>query len=675
MPEPRRDSIEARVAALLLGLVPGALVVYFSFNAGGFFPGTVGLACVIAIQLLIVRILLADHPFEGFRLGVAAIGAPLAGFVAWILLSSTWSDSHDRVLIEFDRALLYLVLFLLFGLTARSAKRIPWMVRSLAAGATVVCAVGLFSRLRPDLLETTANLAINRLAYPMTYWNALGLLAAIGILLLLGLSASRTEARVVRALAAAAVPILATTVYFTFSRGALLALAVALPVYLFAGRSTGLLGTIAATVPTTAWAIVEAYGQDELASDTPKTALAVSQGEHLLKVVIACAVLGFLIRLAAAYFLDPQLEAIELTPERRRRGWIATGAVAGVALVIALAAGLPGRISHQYHAFVHSAPRAENGDFRVRFTDPSNNGRLNHWRAAIDEFDTAPLHGGGAGTYEYAWNRYRDVKLRVVDGHGLYVEVLGEYGIVGLLLLLLTIAGILVTLVLRLNSRNRTLYAALLAGVVAWAVHAGFDWDWEMPAITAWVFAVGGAVVAGRSGTSPPSEPTAQRSRVPLAAALAVAAITPVLILFSQNDLQEASGAFDNGRGDCLAASRHAIDAIDDLALRPQPYRILGYCDIKRGHPAEAVAAMRRAIERGPDDWESHWGLALALASNGESPLPEIRRALEMNPQEEVVQNAATSLSEARRRGPKQLARTAEAQLDQALTSGALTLH
>jgi O-antigen ligase len=669
----RPDRIENRAAALLLGLIPGILVVYLSFNSGGFFPGTVGLACVIVIQLLVVRVLLADHPFEGFRSGVAAIGAPLAAFVAWILLSALWSDSHDRVLIEFDRALLYLMLFLLFGLTARTATRIPWIVRGLAVGITLVGAIGLFSRLRPDLLETTSNLAVNRLAYPVTYWNALGLLAAIGVLLLLGLSASRGERRVARAVASAAVPILALTIYFTFSRGALLGLAVALPIFLFAGRSTGLLGTVLATVPTTLFAIVEAYGQDELSSNTPKTALAVTQGDHMLKVVIACAVMAFLIRLVAAYLLDPLLEGVELTPERRRRSWIAVGAALAVALVIALAAGAPGRLGDQYDAFVHSAPKAENGDLRVRFTDPSNNGRLNHWRAAIDEFKAEPLHGGGAGTYEYTWNHYRDVGLRVVDAHSLYVEVLSEYGIVGLGLLLLTLGGIVVTLALRLNSRNRTLYAALLAASVAWAVHAGFDWHWEMPAVTAWLFAVGGAVAAGRSGTRQYTGPTAQRSRVPVAAGLVVAAITPVLLLFSQSDLSGAAAAFDLGRGNCVTASKRAVDAIDDLSLRPQPYRILGYCDIKRGHPSEAVAAMRRAVDRGPEDWESHWGLALALASDGRDPIAAVRRALQLNPREVVVMNAAASLSEAK--GPKALATAAEAQLTAALTSGALTLN
>ncbi|MEA2310019.1 MAG: hypothetical protein QOI65_2305, partial [Thermoleophilaceae bacterium] len=120
-------------------------------------------------------------------------------------------------------------------------------------------------------------------------------------------------------------------------------------------------------------------------------------------------------------------------------------------------------------------------------------------------------------------------------------------------------------------------------------------------------------------------------------------------------------------------ASRHAIDAIDDLSLRPQPYRILGFCDIRRGHPAEAVAAMRRAVERGPDDWESHYGLALALASDGRDPRAEIRRTLDLNPREGTVKSAAAALRAATTPGAR--ARAAVQQMDVGLTGGALTLR
>jgi O-antigen ligase len=672
-PPERPDRIENRVAAFVLALVPAGLVLYLGFNGGGFFPGTVGLVCMIMIQLLIVRVLLADHPFEGFSRGALLVGVPLAGFVVWILLSALWSDAHDRALIEFDRGLLYLLVFLLFAVTARTASRMPWVVRGLTLAITIVAGVGLFSRLRPDVIHTTADLAINRLAYPLTYWNALGILSAIGILLLLGLSASRTQPRILRAIAAAAVPVLALTVYFTFSRGSILALAVGLVVFVFLARSPGLVGTLLAVVPTTLYALVEGYAQEELASNTPRTALAVSQGDHLLHVVIGCVVVGFAIRLVAAQLIDRRLYAIEITPRRRRAGWLMTGGVVLAALLIAVVLGAPGWVSDQYDHFLHGTPKSQTGDLRVRFTDPSNNGRIEHWRAATQEFSAEPLHGSGAGTYEYAWNRRRRIGARVVDAHSVYVEVMAEYGIVGLVLLVAALVGIVVMLARRLGGRNRTLYAAVLAAVVTWALHAGVDWDWEMPAVTAWVFAVGGAASAARVSRESRRGMTAQRSRVPVATGLLVAAVTPVLLLFSQGDLTASARAFALGHGNCVRASRYAIDAIDDLALRPQPYRILGYCDIRRGHPAEAIAAMRRAVDRGPEDWESHYGLALALAADGRDPRPSIARALALNPREPAVKNAVAAFR--KHSTPRGWSRAVPQLMQTGLESGALSFR
>ena len=223
-----RANIETRLAAGALALLPGALVVYFGFNGGGFFAGTPAFACLIVIQLLLLRVLLADHPFDGFSLRLAVPGLALAGFVAWVLLSDAWSHVRGRALIEFDRDLLYLLLLVLFGITARTRARIPWIVRGLAAAIVVVCGSGLITRVLPHVWPISPDVANNRLGFPLTYWNALGILATVGIILLFGLSASREEPRGVRALACGAIPVLALTLYFTFSRGAIAALMVGL---------------------------------------------------------------------------------------------------------------------------------------------------------------------------------------------------------------------------------------------------------------------------------------------------------------------------------------------------------------------------------------------------------------------------------------------------------------
>ncbi len=82
-------------------------------------------------------------------------------------------------------------------------------MRTFAAAVTVVCLAGLLSRVAPDLLSAPPTAVDERLSYPVSYWNALGLLAAIGLLVCLHLASGARQSRSVRALGAAAIPPLA----------------------------------------------------------------------------------------------------------------------------------------------------------------------------------------------------------------------------------------------------------------------------------------------------------------------------------------------------------------------------------------------------------------------------------------------------------------------------------
>ena len=99
------------------------------------------------------------------------------------------------------------------------------------AGISVVCLYALATRLFPRAVGVFDQIAGYRLSEPVGYWNALGLLASFGLLLAFGLVA-RAEHLLVRLPAAASAVPLALTCYFTFSRGAWLALAAGLLVAL-----------------------------------------------------------------------------------------------------------------------------------------------------------------------------------------------------------------------------------------------------------------------------------------------------------------------------------------------------------------------------------------------------------------------------------------------------------
>ena len=345
------------------------------------------------------------------------------------------------------------------------------------------------------------------------------------------------------------------------------------------------------------------------------------------------------------------------------------GVVLLLAIVaVAVTAGGPSWVSTQFRLFIKSAPTST-VDLRSRLTDPSGDNRTDNWRAALDGFSTAPLLGTGAGTYEYSWYRYRRLKgLNVVDAHSLYVQTLSELGVVGLVLLLGSIVGIIAGLTRRIRGPNRVIYAALLGGVVAWAAHSAVDWDWQMPAVTAWVFAVGGAALATGRRTS--SVPAGQRARVPIAVALLITAVTPALLMLSQGHLDTAASAFQTGA--CNRVESAAVASINVLSVRPQPYQMLGYCDISDGRPQDAVAAMEKAVQAEPGYWQYHYGLSIAQAYAGEDPRRQLRTALRLDPGDPLMQEMSLAL---RRRTPSAWLSIARSAYASTFASGRLTVQ
>ena len=660
--------IEARIATALLAFLPGALVIYFSFSAGGFFPSSVGFATLLVLQMIVLRVLVAENPFAGYtrRLGITVL--VFTGFALVTFASQLWSDTQDRAMIEFDRALLYLAVLVLLGLLPRRAWRMPWVMRGLAIGILFVCSCALITRVLPRVWPISPNVADDRLSFPLTYWNALGILAGVGAILALGIAANPRERRWAGALAAAFVPVAATTLFFTFSRGAIIATLIGVVAYVAVARSVTLVGALLATVPTTVVALVSAYGADQLASPNPISDAAVAQGHDVATVVLICAAAAGLIRYVTVS-LDRRLAARKREPWPRQRKLAVAGASALVVIVVAVAAGAPSWASDQVDKFLNQAPTTSK-DLRARFTDPSSNGRKDHWTAALDGFSHQPLRGQGAGTYEFTWDRYRKINVTVVDGHSLYFEVLSEFGIVGLALILGSIGLILWTLFKGIRGPNRMVYAALFAAVLAWAIHAGVDWDWEMPAVTVWVFAVGGAALAGRAGKRR-AQPMGDRGRIPIAASLLVVAVTPALLMLSQYRLQAAAKAFD--AGSCRSATKEAVSSINILGNRPQPYQIVGYCDLDSGRVNEAVAAMQKAVEQEPRSWEYHFGLSIAQGYAGIDPHREMAVASALNPREDLVRQGLAAY--AGKTTPSEWLIAAKKLNDDARVSNRLTLR
>ncbi len=637
-----REPLRSLGFVALVLLAPAA-IVYLSFNAGGYFPSAPGFAAIVFALALILRTTLADRPFEGFSRTLAVPLGALVLLAAWQLVSTHWSHATALGLDAYDRTLLYVLAFALFGSLRFTPERMRWLLRALVAGAAAVCLIGLASRVLPHTWPTASSFFTDRLDYPLTYWNAEGMLAAIVLILGLHLSADPAEHWSVRVLAAGLLPAVAAALLLTFSRGAMGVAGIGLLAYCLLTRFSTLPASLLAIVPPTAIALRSTWDATLLASAKPTSAAAVVQGRHVAAVVGVC-MLGAGVLRAALLLLDraiADLPTVRRPPRRAVR--VGIGAAATVILVaLALALGAGGLAHREYKSFVHGNAGPPTVQTRERLSNPANNGRLSLWKAAVRIYDTQKLRGTGAGTYQLYYPRYRTEGLYVVDTHSLYLQSLAELGIVGFVLILVVVLGILGGLAARIRGPGRGLYAALFATTLAWAVHQAFDWDWQMPAVTLGVFILAGLALAhpadGRSG----------RFGLPFGRTLTalgwlVLAIAPLLVSTSYARLQQSGQELASGN--CASAKREALSSLSLSAKRPQAYVIVGVCDLEQGFSQGSVSAMTQATTLQPQSWEDAFWLAVARAAAGLDPHAAIQRAIELNPRENGLRNAARRLS------------------------------
>ena len=624
-------------------LVPGLLVVYLGFDAGGYFAGTTGLAAAIVSVLLAVRLLTAP-PLRGLSgPGIAAlIGA--GALAALSLASQIWSHTPARALLAFDLCVLYLLVTALHSAAVTTAARLRTLILGLLGGLAIVCGAALLTRTLPHVFPLGPAFSATRLSYPVTYWNALGMLAALGIALGAHVASDRAAPAPLRMIGAGLVPAFGATLLLTFSRGAIGSLAVLLVLYIVLAPRLSVLLTALAVGPPAALALRTVYDAGALGSNTPTSPLAVSQGHHVVLVLALCMLATVVLR--GLLILAERRVPSRRLPPRARTPLLVAAAV--VVLVVAIAGS--GTISHQYDSFVNGTV-SSTGPARDRLLSVSNDGRLDLWRVAVRGFDRQPLHGQGAGTYADQWTQYRHSFQSVQNAHNLYLETLDELGVAGAVALALFLLGLLVAAARRLRPvTTRPVAALAVAALLSWALHSAVDWDWQMPAVM-----VGVLALAAAAGTADPDEGapwprgTARWPARVLAALGSLAlGVAPGLVAVSQSDLDAAVRAF--AAHDCVTAATRARAAHNVLSVRPEPLEILGYCQARTGHGHAAVSSLKAAVKDDPSDWEFRYALGLVSAEAGENPLPALRAAHRLDPLESSITNAYRALQGHRRR-------------------------
>jgi O-antigen ligase len=521
---------------LATGLVSGLAVGLTAAKQGGYFAsswGWSGLGLLLAAALAL-----------GFRdrieLDRLAL-AYLAGIVAvllWIAFSTVWSASTPSTVDEIERTIVYAAAVAALVALA-TPESVPYVLGGLLTAITAVCAYSL-----ADRLAHSSDAA--RLSGPLGYWNALGILCGMGLLIAGGLVFS-DRLTAVRVAAAASVPLLVGTLYLTHSRGAILALG--------AGAF-------------------------------------------------------------ATAFLHPSVQG-----RGRRAAASALLALALVALIVGiLRAGGPGAaLGRTVGAF--KAPANAQGKPNKSLLTLSGNNRSDYWRIAWRQYRGHPLLGSGAGTFNFYWDRDRDTIYGSRDAHNLYLETLAELGPIGLLLLvgtlLLPFAGLL-------GSRPDALRAAAAGGYLAFLLHAGIDWDWEMPAVTlAGLFSGGALAIRPRARTRILSG----AGRVGVLVALALVAAFAAVAYRGNAAIDRSIEARAEGKlGQAEDAARRAARW---NPWSSEAWQLLGEAQLAAGDKPAARGSFRAGLRRDAREWKLWYDLA--LASRGAAQRRALTEATRLN--------------------------------------------
>jgi O-antigen ligase len=219
------------LADLTFGVILFALLSFLGLlptiaGPGLSFPKVVGLLLAIswlaglATRGVDARDLFTEH---------GGIGAVLLLFLAWAGISAVWAESAGEVATALYRYGLNLALFPIVYSALRGRQDALWFAGAFLLGAAIAAAYGL--AVHPEA-SSAAGIGgtdeLNRISGTIGDPNELAAVLVAGIALALALVAGLRRSPGLRALAGAAGLLCLVSVFFTLSRGGLLALGVAL---------------------------------------------------------------------------------------------------------------------------------------------------------------------------------------------------------------------------------------------------------------------------------------------------------------------------------------------------------------------------------------------------------------------------------------------------------------
>ncbi len=648
----------------LLAFALGALMAAVALGAGGGLQlgrtTTVEIALQAAggalgsVALLTTR----GRAHGGPALALLAVLAGVTG------LSIAWAVQPNDAWLEADRTLAYVAaLGAGIALVRMAPGRWGAMIDATIIAAGVLATYALATKVFPTALNPDETFA--RLREPFGYWNAVGLMAALGGPGCLWLGARRHGHAAVNALAYPVLALLIVALLLAYSRGALLALAVGCAVWFaivpLRLRGATVLGiSVLGAILAVAWV----FGQEPLTKDQAPLALREAAGHEFGLLLAALLTVLLVAGLAVGFATARRAPGLEA---RRRAGTAILVALAlipvGAAISLALSdRGLGGSLSDGFSQLFdpNASAKASPSNDPSRLTAVGSV-RARYFADSLRLFSERPVLGVGAGGFATARPRVRPDELDVRNSHGYVFQTLADLGLLGaaVVLALLTAwgwAALRATALLRRRGTPKPVVDAelvglrtLLAVVVVFGAHSFVDFTWIVPG-TAVLALLCAGWLAGRGpsrgargerllapvATTPLRVALGDRPRALVALGLlAVTAATAWATyqpLRGANAADGALAALETGNvGLARARALHAGE-IDPLSI--EPLFNLAVVETAAGSPDRARGALERAVQLQPQNATPWLRLAEYDAGQGDAKraLAALRPALYLDP-------------------------------------------
>jgi O-Antigen ligase/Tetratricopeptide repeat len=566
---------------------------------------------------------------------------------AWTASSIAWSIQPADSWQAANLTLAYLGAFAgALALVHVASERWAAVLGAVVLASVVLSAYALLVKVFPSIspLDLYA-----RLRAPFDYWNAVGLMAAIGIPGCLWLGARRDGHAALGALAVPALGLLLVALLLSFGRGPLLAAGVAAACW-FAVVPLRLRGVAVLATASAGAAVVclWAFANDALTTDGTPLDVRADAGHSLGLLLLVLLVVLLLAGLALAFAMSRSA----LSPQGRRALGtavlvaLALVPIAGAGTLAASERGLTGSISHGWDQLT-DPNAAQPANDPSRFASVGGV-RARYWDDAFSIWRKAPWLGVGADGFATARRPIQRDRMRVRHAHGYVPQTLADLGVVGLGLNVALLAAWLVAAGRATGVRPRRRWGAwlttlartrdtrtrpqlrprepvtaeriglmtLAASAIAFGVHSTVDWTWSIPG-TAIAGLVCAAWVAGRGPASAgPAHAMAPRGRagwtgapvrLGLAALVVAAGLAAAWTIWQPQRAVEAS---DAGL-DALFAGRPAQARADtERATRINPLSIdplfaLAAVQTAAGDVGAARTTLQRAVRLQPANPES----------------------------------------------------------------------